>query len=202
MEKLSSLNVTLCSFVLLWFVFPMFWHGLAWLDWVQPKDKKTVRPGAFVPQEKELVFDIDMTDYDDIRTCCQEAAICLKCWDFMTISIKVLNRALRGKCLTFLQENPLDFHLCFIPNYFSLFQFSPYIQSFPKEDFGFKRLLWVYSGRRGVHCWVCDTSARKLSNDERKAIVSYLEIIKVRKNECLEKHLTGMILFSCCNLFV
>nr|POE93649.1 dna primase small subunit [Quercus suber] len=63
---------------------------------VNPRDRKSVRKAsAFRPVMKELVFDIDMTDYDPIRTCCSGAAICSKCWQFIVMAIKVVDVALR-----------------------------------------------------------------------------------------------------------
>ncbi|KAL8656604.1 MAG: hypothetical protein Q9210_000142 [Variospora velana] len=61
-----------------------------------PRDRKTLRKStAFRPLAKELVFDIDLTDYDEIRTCCDKANICHKCWSFITMAIKVVDVALR-----------------------------------------------------------------------------------------------------------
>ncbi|GJJ75145.1 DNA primase small subunit [Entomortierella parvispora] len=108
---------------------------------IRPRDKASVHASAFKPMSKELVFDVDMTDYDDIRTCCSGGDVCMKCWEFMTVAMKIVDSAL-------------------------------------KDDFGFKNLLWVYSGRRGVHCWVGDERARQLNNEQRKAIVAYLDVTK------------------------
>ncbi|KAL9114612.1 MAG: hypothetical protein Q9227_001290 [Pyrenula ochraceoflavens] len=61
-----------------------------------PRDRKTLRKAsAFKPLSKEIVFDIDLTDYDDVRTCCSDKSICEKCWTFVTMSIKVVDAALR-----------------------------------------------------------------------------------------------------------
>lgn len=49
----------------------------------------------------------------------------------------------------------------------------------PIEDLGMKHRLWVYSGRRGVHCWVCDDAVRKWSPALRAAAVEYLSLVKV-----------------------
>lgn len=91
------------------------------------------------PLEREFVIDIDMNDYNSIRTCCSEKTLCQKCWKFIFYASEVLKQALT-------------------------------------IDFGFKHIIWVFSGRRGIHAWICDERARSMRNDARAAVTNYLNI--------------------------
>ncbi|CAB3402895.1 unnamed protein product [Caenorhabditis bovis] len=104
-----------------------------------PKDHR--KHTDFQAVERELVFDIDLTDYDTIRTCCKDAKVCPKCWKFVVQAVKILD------CLL-------------------------------EQQFGFKARLWVFSGRRGVHCWIGDKKARQLHSTARSAIATRLNLFK------------------------
>eukprot|EP01060_Flectonema_neradi_P037618 TRINITY_DN7622_c2_g1_i2.p1 TRINITY_DN7622_c2_g1~~TRINITY_DN7622_c2_g1_i2.p1 ORF type:complete len:441 (+),score=82.79 TRINITY_DN7622_c2_g1_i2:54-1325(+) len=104
----------------------------------QPKLKDKAI-GVFEATQRELIFDIDASDYDDIRVCCKDKKMCDQCWEFMISGVRILNRLLT-------------------------------------ETFGYKHLLWVFSGRRGIHCWVSDEKARMLTNDQRAAIARYIQV--------------------------
>ncbi|KAG8222443.1 hypothetical protein J437_LFUL002178, partial [Ladona fulva] len=105
---------------------------------------KEYRTADLKPVQKEFVLDIDLTDYDEIRTCCQGGNVCTKCWKYMVVAIKVLDAAMR-------------------------------------DDFGFKHMLWVFSGRRGIHCWIGDVTARMLDGHVRSAIIDYLTMFPSKK---------------------
>jgi len=45
-----------------------------------------------------------------------------------------------------------------------------------REDFNFQHIMWIFSGRRGIHCWVSDERARTLTNEGRSSISNYIKI--------------------------
>lgn len=108
---------------------------------VPPKEHKRYESDKFKALAKELVFDIDLSDYDAFRTCCSGKQVCMRCWQYVTVAIEVMSATFT-------------------------------------EDFGYENVLWAFSGRRGVHAWICDERARKLDDLQRSEMVDYLNVTK------------------------
>ena len=80
-------------------------------------DLRPLKMSGARPVARELVFDIDLTDYP--RSCCDGKKTCEICYEKIKCAIKILDYSLR-------------------------------------EEFGFRKIGFVFSGRRGVHCWVLE----------------------------------------------
>lgn len=105
-------------------------------------DRKSVMAPSR-PFRKELVFDIDLTDYDFLTLSKPDGSV----------DVEACDRAW-----------PVAAHAVF------------FLQRILKQEFGFVELAVLYSGRRGVHLYVCDESAMRLGDDARTAIVDRLNL--------------------------
>eukprot|EP00924_Labyrinthula_sp_SR-Ha-C_P003198 maker-scaffold_15-snap-gene-2.21-mRNA-1 protein AED:0.01 eAED:0.01 QI:86/1/1/1/1/1/2/48/392 len=113
---------------------------------ISPSKHNTVEKHRFIPVERELVFDIDLTDYFDVINKSEEdkkssSKLWTKqTWIFMSTAMKIVSKILT-------------------------------------DEFGFVNFFWVFSGRRGVHCWVCDMKARMLTDSSRSALMKRISLI-------------------------
>lgn len=99
-------------------------------------DTRPAKMNRANPIAKELVFDIDLTDYP--RKCCQDKCVCEKCYEKVKCAVRLLDYIL-------------------------------------KNEFGFKNYGFVFSGRRGVHCWVFD--CKEMPNSVRNDIFKYFQSV-------------------------
>lgn len=113
-----------------------------WAAYVGAAYQSSPQKGKPVPslqiKKRELVFDLDLTDYNDLRDCgTGKSHYCEECWPLVRNAAVFINETL-------------------------------------KKDFGFGKIKWFFSGRRGLHAWVLGEKSQNLSKEAREAIIEYL----------------------------
>lgn len=128
---------------------------------IMPRNHASVASGKFYPVLREFVVDIDFSDYNDVWSLGRGSAGEDGGGALVNAEWPVMSAAVQ--CLTRLLT----------------------------ECFGFEDIMWVYSGRRGVHGWICDPEARALSNEARSAVADFLQVLLVHRCDwwCLYSYL-------------
>lgn len=110
-------------------------------------------PREFYAQCKEFVLDIDINDYDELRTCeCRrKKTLCTRCWIFIEAAIKITDLLLE------------------------------YVYSVDMA-----KRMWVFSGRRGVHCWCWQSEFMRMSECTRRSIIDFMSD-PMRVFQCLSR---------------
>jgi DNA primase catalytic subunit len=146
-----------------------------------PDMNKVLRKDVFKAEERELIFDLDMNDYDDVRSCCTGASVCKKCVAAPCAEPRsrgwgVLHLAPPANCP--LPPSPLTHtHTLTRCRCWAFINVAiKVLNATLREDFGFQHLLFVFSGRRGMHVWVSDEGARRLTDEQRAAVLGFINI--------------------------
>jgi len=52
-------------------------------------------------------------------------------------------------------------------------------------------MCWVFSGRRGIHCWVSDGTAQVMNNHSRAAVIEFMNYVvpSVKTNSKIKDNL-------------
>jgi len=106
---------------------------------------RPTKSNGALPVTRELVFDIDLTDYP--RECCQEKKVCKICYEKIKAAVKILDYSLR-------------------------------------YEFGFRNYGFVFSGRRGVHCWVLEM--KDMTQRVRNDIFKFFQTVIDKNRTVLE----------------
>lgn len=101
-----------------------------------PSQRSNASP--VVGESKELVLDIDITDYNDVRPCCRGSkTTCSQCWSLIRFAMKLITAFLRA-------------------------------------NLGIACVQWVYSGQKGVHCWIPGAYVARMTAADRSRIMRLL----------------------------
>lgn len=118
---------------------------------------------------KELVFDVDITEWDDLRVCnCirEQSDRCWHCGRATSLDSEQVETYGLCECIE------VEAQVC--SKCWSYARASMLVMHFLlTQRFGFKEVLFVFSGSKGYHCWVFDDEVKYMSQGQRECIVNY-----------------------------